>query len=383
MARRQRTAQNPFVFDRPLDPTDLVDRGDELEVLRERFANGVNTRLASPRDYGKTSLLRRAFADAVEEGMGAVLVDLYGVRTAAQVAAQMERAYEQLPSGPLTRALAGLRRRGGQVGIHTPVGGASLGAGATGGPERTLLDVLDLPRALSEKSGRRMVVAFDEFQVALETSLDGLIRSVIQHHGNAVTYVFSGSHPGMMTSLFADRRRPFYGQAAPLELGALPAEPLADYIAERFEQTQRDPGEALGWLLDLVDGHPQRAMLMAHLLWRHTPAGTEADEDSWARAYEEAWAYLQGDFEATWDGLSRIESAVVEAVASGVQSLTGRVAQESYGLPRGSAPHDAARRLVERGLLIRTPADAGSSALRVVDPLLAGWVGAGRHWGER
>lgn len=63
-----------------------------------------------------------------------------------------------------------------------------------------------------------MTVVFDEYQVVLQAELDALIRSVIQHHGRGVTYVFSGSHPGMMTSLFADRTRPFYGPWQVLDL---------------------------------------------------------------------------------------------------------------------------------------------------------------------
>jgi len=371
---RDHSTTNPFVFARPIDPADLVDREPELALLAERFATGVNTRLSSPRDYGKTSLLRRALAEARDSGMGAVLVDLYGVRTPAQAAAQIERAYESLPAGPFRRALIALRRRGGQLGLQTPVAGASVAIAGAGG-ERALLDSLDLPLGIHERTGSRMVVAFDEFQAVLGADLDGLIRSVIQHHGDGVTYVFCGSHPGMMLSLFADRRRPFYGQAAPLELGRLPRDRLAAYIAERFERTGRDPDDALGWLLDLVDGHPQRSMLLAHLLWRHTPEGERAGDGAWAAAHEEAWAYLQGDFEATWDGLSRVEAGVVEAVAAGVQSLTGKLAREVHGLPRGSAAPEAARRLVERGLL------AGPSGeLDLVDPVLARWVAAGRRW---
>ncbi|HSI81689.1 MAG TPA: hypothetical protein VK919_13660 [Solirubrobacterales bacterium] len=371
---RTQPATNPFVFARPIDPAWLVDREDELGLLAERIETGVNTRLSSPRDYGKTSLLRRALADARAAGMGAVLVDLYGVRTPAQAAAQIERAYEALPAGPLRRALIGLRRRGGQVGLQTPVGGASLGfAGADG--ERALLDSLDLPLGIHERTGSRMVVAFDEFQAVLGADLDGLIRSVIQHHGAGVTYVFSGSHPGMMLRLFADRRRPFYGQAAPLELGRLPRDRLAEHIAAGFERTGKRADEGLDWLLDLVDGHPQRSMLFAHLLWRHTPAGARADDAAWASAHEEAWSYLQGDFEATWDGLSRIEAGVVETVAAGVQSLTGKVAREVHGLPRGSAAPEAAKRLVERGLL-----SGRTGELDLVDPVFARWVAAGRRW---
>ncbi len=379
MARKQRSATNPFVFARPLDPEDLVDREAELALLAERCQTGVSTRLSSPRDYGKTSLLHRAIADACVAGIGAVLVDLYGVRTAGQMAAQIERAYEALPAGSLRKALTGLQRRGAQVGVQTPLAGASLSIGAGEAGERALLDALDLPLKLHERADRPMLVVFDEFQVVLEAGMDALIRSVIQHHGAGVTYVFSGSHPGMMRSLFADRRRPFYGQAAPLELGRLPREALADYIAERFERTARDAGEPLGWLLDLVDGHPQRAMLFAHLLWRHTDPGAVADDDVWAGACGEAWDYLQGDFEATWDSFSRIEAGVVETLAAGVQSLTGKIALEVYGLPAGSAAPDAAARLVGEGLLVRT-GRGRDAPLGLVDPVFARWVAAGRRW---
>ena len=379
MAREQRISGNPFVFDRPLEPPDLIDREDELSLLVERLRDGVNTRLSSPRDYGKTSLLHRALADARAADAGAVIVDLYGVRTAGQMAGQIELAYAELPAGPLSSALKKLHRHGGEVGLQTPLGGASISFGAGEAGHRALLDALNLPARLHEKTGRRMLVVFDEFQVVLKAELDAVIRSVIQHQGHGVTYVFSGSHPGMMSSLFSDRRRPFYGQAAPLELHRLPREALGDYIAERFRQTQREAGDAIGWLLDLVDGHPQRAMLFAHLLWRHTAADTEAGEDEWLAAHGEAWSYLQGDFEATWDSLSAVEAGVVDTVAAGVQQLTGKAAQEIFGLPTGSAAGDAAKRLADQGLLSRT-GSGRQTRYELVDPVFARWVVCGRRW---
>jgi len=380
MTRNQRTpgSTNPFVFARPLAPDELVDREAELALLAERREAGVNTRLASPRDYGKTSLLNRAIEDARKDGAGAVLVDLYGARTPGQMAAQIQRAYEDLPAGPFRKAYAALSRRGGSVGLHVPVGGASLSLGAGEAGERALLDALDLPLRLHERTKRPILVAFDEFQAVLQADLDAVIRSVIQHHGGGVTYVFSGSHPGMMRSLFADRRRPFYGQAAPLQLGRLPRDVLATYIEDGFTRTGRDVGDALGWLLDLVDGHPQRAMLFAYLLWRHTGEGAAADDHAREGAYNEAWDYLQGDFEATWDSFSRIEAGVVEAIASDIQSLTGRVSREIHGLPAGSAAPDAAKRLVDEGVLFRI-GDEGN-VLGIVDPVFAVWVRQWRHW---
>ena len=375
MIRQQRTT-NPFVFARPLGPEPVVPRPGEFSALIDYYRTGVNIRLSSPRDYGKTSLLNQVCAEINGTGGGAVLVDLYGATTGAQMAAQIDRAYGSLPRGGLLRAADSIRRRGGGGGISTPIGGASLNLGSKDAGEAALLDALSLPSRIHEKTGIRLLVAFDEFQVVLKSELDGLIRSVIQHHGDGVTYVFCGSHPGMMRELFSNRSRPFYGQATPVELGRLEREPLADYIVELFEQTGKDVGRALQPLLNLVDGHPQRSMLMAHLLWSEVEPEGEADEESWNRAFAAAWPYLQEKFAATWDEATRIEAGVLEAIAVGEQSLTGKRAQSEFGLPRGSAATDAAKRLVDDGVLIR---DA-SSRLHIDDPLFATWVAAGRRW---
>jgi hypothetical protein len=372
--------QNPFVFTRPLDPEELIDREAELNELREHVDNGVNVRLTSPRDYGKTSLLGRALWESDRQGWATVRIDLYGARTPAQIAMLIERAYDQQLKSPVRRAFDALKRRGGGVSLQGPGAGGSLTVGPESPDQSGLLELLDLPAKIHKRTGVRFAVAFDEFQVVLAVGggLDGLMRSVIQLHGDAASYVFAGSHPGMMRELFADKKRPFYGQAAPLELGRLPNEALADHISDRFNRASRDPGAALGWLLDLVDGHPQRAMLMAHLLFEETARGTEADEETWGAVLERAWPFMRDDFERTWDGLSPLESGVVEAVAAGVEGLTSKDTRARFNLPVGSGAPRAAQRLADRGLLRETQAGSG---YELVDPVFARWVSAGRRWG--
>ena len=370
----------PFIFSRPLDPDEIVDREGELGALVSHLDEGTNVRLTSPRDFGKTSLLARGLWEADRRGMATVLVDLFGARTVPQIAMLIERAYEQQLKGPLGRAFTAIRRRGATVGVQASGVGASVTIPGERPGDRELLDLLDLPRDLHQKTGTRFAVAFDEFQVVLAAGagLDGLMRGVIQHHGDAATYVFAGSHPGMMRELFTSKRRPFYGQAAPLELGALPDEALADYIGERFERTRRDPGPALGWLLDLVRGHPQRAMLIAYLLHQETPTGGVADDESWVRALEAAWPFVRDDFERTWDALSPLESGVVEACALATKGLASQDTRQRFSLPAGSAPGNAAKRLADSGLLIRDRNRPAGYAL--VDPLFERWVAAGRRW---
>lgn len=368
---------NPFTFDRPVGPADLIDRDQEAAALLRGFEDGSNTRLSSPRRYGKTSLLRRALDDAERAGMARVYVDLYGTRTVEQVHARVERAYEAQLKGPVGRAFATLLRARG-AGISTPVGGVQLPA--SGGPaERALLDLLDLPRALHERTGTRVALAFDEFQeiLAAGQGVDGLIRSVIQHHEAAASYVFAGSHPGLMAELFSDRARPFYGQAAPLVLDRLDGGDLADYVGGRFEQTGRDAGAALTRLIDLADGHPQRAMLLAHLLWNATNPGATADDEEWSRTLDAVEPFTVDELEGIWGSLSPVERGVAEAVAMADQGLTARATLERFGLTKGAAPA-AASRLVATGVLVEDT--ARPTRHRLVDPLFARWVANDRRW---
>ena len=368
----------PFIFDRPIDPDDLIDRQEELQTLLERLLGATNTRLTGPRDYGKTSLLLRLLSEAEKEGMIPIYVDLDGVYTKGQLVARVEDAYKQL-TGPTRRIYTSLRRRGGSA----TVAGFGAGVGSDSSQdevvvERRLRELLDLPKQIYQKQDLRCAVVFDEFQTVLEGKLDGVIRSVIQHHGRAVNYVFSGSHPGMMAALFSDQRRPFYGQAAPLVLQPLPSQELADYIAERFEQTNRDPGEPLEWLLDLVDGHPQRAMLLAHLLWSESPEGSTADEETWLRVLTNVWSYLREPFNALWAQFTSIERGVVEAISINRAGLSAKINRDQFELPTGSAAPRAAERLTSEGILVED--EYSPTRYRLVDPLFARWVALGRLW---
>jgi len=369
---------NPFVFDRPVGTTDLIDRDAEAETLLRALEQGTNTRLSSPRRYGKTSLLGRVLNEAQAAGLARVYVDLYGTRTVEQVHARVERAYEAQLKGPVARAFAALRRAGGG-GFSTPVGGAALPA--SGGPtERALLDLLDLPLALHERTGTRVALAFDEFQEILGAGqgVDGLIRSVIQHHGDAASYIFAGSHPGLMAQLFGDRGRPFYGQAAPLVLDRLASNDLADYVADRFDQTRRDPGAALAWLVDLAEGHPQRAMLLAHLLWSVVAPTATAGEKEWNLTLDAMQSFVGDELQGVWGSLSPVERGVTEAIALADDGLTAESTLRRFGLTKGAAPAAAAR-LTATGVLVVDP--TRPTRHRLVDPLFARWVAHGRRWG--
>lgn len=314
-----------------------------------------------PRRYGKTSLVRAVLAAGERDGHPTVYVNFYGILSVEDAIARLELGY---------RGLKGRLAEAGSSRVRSlrPASVSSWG--------------------------------------------------VIEQHGTQVGYLFAGSHPGMMRGLFADRERPFYGQERPgsparepsvarsgerrrvpggtrreatprrsaaqitlvsarsaarsVPLGPLADEDLAPFIAERFEATDRDAGAALGPLLDLVRGHPQRAMLSAHLLWERTPHGGAADEQTFGLLLGDLEDELGEAFAGLWQGLSDSDRRALVAVASAPGSPTGKQALGQVGLARETA-RDAIERLLDVGHV----AELGGR-LVVTDPLLDRWLAGGR-----
>jgi len=363
---------SPFIYEEPVQPTDLVDRVRELRTLVDRALDARNSRLEGPRRFGKTSLVRAALATAELDGAVAIEVNFLGCVSASDVAQRIERAYGSQLHGPLRRWFDGVVRT-----LHPTFSVAPAGVGVRASPQVAapgLLDRLALPRRLQERTGRRCVIAFDEFQevVRIDASLPGLLRSELETHGNAAGYVFSGSHPGLMRDLFSDRRHAFFGQAAPIALGPLAADDLAAHITARFAAARRDPGEGLGALLDSAEGHPQRAMLLAHHLYDRTRAGSTATIEQWTAARESAEREANGEIQVLWQSCTALERKVLKVVASRTVALTGREAAERFGLAKSGSTQAAVTRLVGDGHLVAD--GATRTGWRVIDPFLGAWL---------
>jgi hypothetical protein len=361
---------NPFVYSGPLEPAEMIDREAEAGELYRYLEGGHWVRLTGPRRYGKTTLLQRLLADAREAGFPTALVDLEDVNTLAGLVVRIERAYDQSLRGRLRRLVEELLRTWG-LGVALGAGGFSvrLQANPSIDAETVLLRVLALPEELHRRTGSRSFIVFDEIQDLLRVpGADGILRSVIQHHRAAASYAFAGSAPGLVAQLFLDPKRPLLEQAVPLEVAPLPAQEAGSYIAERFERTGRDPGRALSPLLELARGHPQRTMLLAHELWRHTGPGGEADEGTWIAALESVTSMLGELLHATWHAWPRNEQKLALMLAHGAPSLYGQRTLQLVGLKKGSVA------AALEGLLARGDVREEEGVQRLTDPLLEHWL---------
>jgi len=201
-----------------------------------------------------------------------------------------------------------------------------------------------------------------------DDDLDGLFRSVIQHHGKAAAYVFAGSQPSLMRALFSEYERPFYGQARPLELSTLPLDEAANDIEALLGADGLEVDSAVDELLAFSGGHPQRSILLAHHLYEVLDQDKNVERPA-AVAVDLALTEAADALQAQWDGFDRNERVVLMALSDG-QAPTGSIVAGEHRIPRSTLRQALDRLLADQRHVQRD--DDGKPYL--LDPLLAEWL---------
>lgn len=362
---------SPFIFDGPVPPAKLIGRQAECDTLRNWVRAGRFTALVAPRRFGKTSLIGK-LAEETErkDRIPTIVADLYDVASLADLVIRLERAWaEHIPHrlrSTFAEALAGA-----QVGVNVAGSGFTmrLAERPDTDPLPALHTLLDLPLKLAAKNSRVLVV-LDEFQSLVNVAgAEAIIRSHAQHQRSSASYLFCGSEPGMVSAAFDDRGRPFYGQVQTFRLGRLDPVELSRAIVAGFALSKRDPAAVLPDLVAAAEGHPQRAMLLAHLLFSQLPAGGSATAESWRAALDAALDRVDPEARSVLDGLDIGGRKTLRAVAEYGTPISSR-AGRTLDLPKTTAA-DAGARLFKLGIVER---DEVSRRWRLVDPLLARWL---------
>jgi uncharacterized protein len=374
---------NPFNFgDLALDEG-FTDRETELRELEADIRNGQNVVVFAPRRYGKTSLVWRATQELTRRNEVLVAqVDLMRTATKEQLAAKLAQTlYEQVAT-PLDRVrdraadiFRGLRIRPVlTVEPDTGMLGFSFAAGhAREDVDATLERLLELPAELAAERGRRIALVFDEFQqvIGLDPGLPALMRAVFQSQPD-VSHVYLGSRRSLMAELFNNANEPFWRSAKHIELGPIPIDAFAAFVTERFAATgKKAPPAAVDAVLEITHGHPYGTQELCYALWEETPARGSANDVRLAVAMERVLRSENAYFTHVWDGASRTQRLVLQALAAEpADAITSTEYRHRHGLPTGSSVHRALDALVEDELVARE----GPGRYRIVEPFLAEWI---------
>jgi hypothetical protein len=348
---------SPFPHHGPLEPRQVFGRDELVDDLVARVTEHRPTVLVAPRRYGKTSVLGSVEA-RLDDTVTVVRVDLYELRSWADLAARLDDALASVPA----KRRRGLDRVAAGLEVNLGIVKATLARPSRPDPDATVDRLLDV--LVAHARSNPTVIVFDEFSSIMRVDgAAGLLRTKFQHHYQRLGLLFAGSEPSTMRMLFADADQPFYAQADLVEVEPLSLAALTTIVDDGFDASP-PPGLAAR-IHAFTAGHPQRSMQLADAAW---VAANDRIESTrvWEVALERCRVATADSHEMRFSGLQPADQAAMRLAASG-GVLFGRGA-ELLSLSRASAQL-ARQRLLQRGQLIEV-----DDRLMVVDPLYADWI---------
>ena len=364
----------------PVPAEDLVGRETYIRRIGERLWDGNHVLLAGPRRIGKTSIIlevlrrlhRRGALTAYVDCLGATDVRGLGERLVDALlenVSGVERSFEHAKA-----IAAGVRPSVKVKYEHVEI---ALDLAREKNDQRFFDGALDLPRTLAARTGKRVIVVFDEFQAAgrLGPRVFDVMRSRFQAQ-RGVAYAFLGSEEGILEQLFSEKGRAFYRFAVPIDLadagghrfGIAPDDWL-EYIREKFAQKKITIDDtSVDRMLDATGGHPQDTMqLCAALYYLMRDSGARVvSAEHVAVAYEQALRELERPFALHWTELAG--GKYLQQVAKRIAHGAVLYAAES-GIPRPEVLR-ALEALRARGLVTRL----GRGKYDFVEPMFGEYV---------
>jgi hypothetical protein len=367
----------------PVPAADLVGREAYLRRLGERLEDGQHVLVAGPRRIGKTSIILEALRRARRRGMYGAYADCLGATdirglgerladAVLQNVSGVERSFEQAKA-----IAAGMRPT---VKVRSEHVELALQLARETNAQRFFEGALDLPHALTRRSGKRVIVVLDEFQAAgrLGPRVFDVMRARFQAQ-RGVSYAFLGSEQGILEELFSAKGNAFYRFAVPLDLAdagghrfGIDPDDWLEYLRGKFAAKKLTVDDAsVDRLLDATGGHPQDTMqVCAALYYLMRDTGTRVlTPELLEIAYEQAMRELERPFALHWAELG--SHKYLQQVAKRIAHRAVLYAADAQGgpVPRPEVLRALAA-LQARGLVVRL----GRGRYDFVEPMFGEYV---------
>jgi uncharacterized protein len=371
-------ARNPFRFGGLALDDAFTDREREIAEIEADVRNGQDVVLFAPRRYGKSSLVWKVAQRLVRKKVLVAQVDLMTTPTKERLAEKLAKTIYEDVASPLFRVKERLRvfqhlRIQPTVTVD-PADGSLSFAFAAGLAAQDLDDTLErllrLPGELAAERQRQAVVVFDEFQEVtdIDRDLPKLMRAVFQQQPETA-HLYLGSKRHMLQRIFSDANEPFWRSAKQMELGVIPGEQFAEYVAARFEATgRRIRPDAVERVLGVTGGHPYATQELCYFLWQRTGrrvATVDAVDDAIADVLRSEHAH----FTLLWGRASSGQRSVLHALAREPGHPLSAAYRRRFSLPGPSTVQKALDALERDELVARE-----DGFVELSEPFLGQWI---------
>lgn len=267
--------KNPFYFGNEVHNEEFCNRVDELKELKSDISNGLNVLLYAPRRFGKTSLLKKLQDELKDDSSTKVIffdwmsvssIDEFLDKYFHAIASSLESSSDKVMK--LFKDMLQIRPN-----ITMKISNSSdVSYGVSFAKkelESSFEDIINLPFQYAQKSGKKIVVIFDEFQEVEQFDIEKKLRTLIQTHGSDVAYIFSGSKKSILSAMFNDKNRAFYKSVKHLSIKGISLPDWSLFAHERFTQTDKVIEEAhIKTIFEITSGFPYYMQQLLYHVWQ-------------------------------------------------------------------------------------------------------------------
>lgn len=281
---------NPFILLGDIPAPYFCDREQEIARLCKGIQGGENICLVSARRMGKSRLVKYcSLLPEIKDNYYFFYVDLLHTSSLRDLAYTFGRCvFDVLQSKGekfVRQFLSAVQSLSVTMSVDPLSGMPQFGLSLN--HEAQLEYTFESIFRYLENADKPCIVCFDEFQQIAkypENNVEALLRSYIQHLGNA-HFIFSGSERHMLEEMFNSSARPFYKSASYMWLDAIPEDKYVEFVCNRFAQYDKQIEVDLVKLIYvLAEGNTYAMQRISHVLFDEVEVNHAADRSALTKA---------------------------------------------------------------------------------------------------
>jgi hypothetical protein len=367
---------SPFQFGTLATDKNFIDRIEDRKQLKQMLSSNINVALISPRRWGKSSLVKKAMEELVEERkeFRVCFIDAFSINSETEFYNMFASSVISCASGKLEKAIKDAKKYLGGL-----VAGITLSDGLTDflsvnlgykPQEMDKMEILNLPEKIARDKGIHIVVCIDEFQQLVNIpeypDMEGKMRTVWQQQ-KSVSYCFYGSKKHMMMDIFGDSQKPFYRFANIIFMPKIKKEDWIPFICEGFETTGKSISkEYAESICDVVDCHSWYLQQYAFFVWSSTES--VVDDAIMQASLRRLIDTNSPMFISDTEKLTPSQRAMLRAIADGIDKLTSEETVQKYHLGNPNTINRNKKVLQEKSFI-----DSEEGRLVIADPVFLLW----------
>lgn len=228
-----------------------------------------------------------------------------------------------------------------------------------------------------EEQDKHIIFAIDEFQQILNypvKTMEAWLRTIIQQLKNVV-FIFSGSQPHLMNTMFANPSNPFFRSTVMLQLEKINPELYQEFIIQKFQAFNKQAEkQVVAEMLDWTTGHTYFVQLLCNRVF--IGSGKKITTELWQNEASRLLKEQEIIFFGYRDNLTREQWKLLKAIAhtSKAYSLTSKDFIQKYTLGSSATILRSLKSLEKKSFIYRQYDTEGKLYYSVYDVLFQRWI---------